>query len=91
MEDAWKEYLGFSRDKPDLYARAVIKNAFVLFLHHIFHSRPDEFLKMVAHLLSGLSREISDPLLSDELKKDLVDLGYSDRDLETAFFSFQGK
>jgi hypothetical protein len=91
LSDAWKEYLELSQDTPDLYGRAVTKNAFGLFLHHIFHSRPDEFLEMVAHLLAGLSREISDPLLPDELKKDLVDLGYSDRDLETAFFSFQGK
>jgi hypothetical protein len=90
LSDAWKEYLELSQDTPDLYGRAVTKNAFGLFLHHIFHSRPDEFPEMVAHLLAGLSREISDPLLPDELKKDLVDLGYSDRDLETAFFSFQG-
>ena len=88
LSDAWKKCLELSQDTPDLYGRAVTKNAFGLFLHHIFHSRPDEFLKMVAHLLSGLSREISDPLLPDELKKDLVDLGYSDRDIETAFFSF---
>ena len=90
LSDAWKECLELSQDEPDLYGSAVTKNAFGLFLLHIFHSRPDEFLEVVAHFLSGLSREISDPLLPDELKKDLVDLGYSDRDLETVFFSFQG-
>jgi hypothetical protein len=91
LSDAWKECLEFSRDEPDLYGSAVTKNAFGLFLLHIFHSRPDEFLEVVAYVLSGLSQEISDPLLLDELKKDLGDLGYSDRNLETAFFSFQEK
>lgn len=89
--DAWKAYLELSRDEPDLYGNAVTKNAFGLFLLHIFHSRPDEFLEVVTHVLSSISREISNPLLLDELKKDLVDLGYSDRDLETAGISFQGK
>lgn len=89
--DAWKESLELSQDTPDLYGRAVTKNAFGLFLLHIFHSRPAEFLEVVANFLSGLSQKISDPLLPDELKKDLVDLGYSDRDLEKVFFSFQGK
>jgi hypothetical protein len=91
LSDVWKECLEFSWDKPDLYGSAVTKNAFGLFLLHIFHSRPDEFLELAAHFLSGLSREISDPLLLDELKKDLMDLGYSDRDLKTACFSFRGK
>jgi len=91
LSDAWKEYLELSQDTPDLYGRAVTKNAFSLFLHHIFHSRPDEFLEVVANFLSGLSQKISDPLLPDELKKDLVDLGYSDRDLEKVFFRYQGK
>jgi len=91
LSDAWRGFLELSRDEPDLYGSAVTKDAFGLFLLHIFHSRPDEFLEVVAYVLSGLSQEISDPLLLDELKKDLGDLGYSDRNLETAFFSFQEK
>ena len=74
-----------SRDKPDLYGYFVIKNAFVRLLHHIFSSRPDEFLEVVTHFLSGFSQEISQPLPLDDLKKDLMDLGYSDKDLETEF------
>ena len=89
--DAWKEYLELSQDIPDLYGRAVTKNAFGLFLHHIFHSRPDEFLKVVTHLLSWISQEISELVPPDDLKKDMMDLGYSERELETEFFSFKGK
>jgi hypothetical protein len=88
--DAWKEYLELSQDTPDLYGRAVIKNAFGLFLHHIFHRRPDEFLKAVTHCLSWISGKIPDRLPVDELKNDMMDLGYSDRDLETEFLSFTG-
>jgi len=85
LEDLWKEYRVLSRDMPELYGHFVIKNAFVRLLHHIFHSRPNEFLEVVTHFLSSFSQEISDPLPLDDLKKDLTDLGYSDRDLETEF------
>lgn len=85
LEDLWKEYRVLSRDRPELYGHFVIKNAFVRLLQHIFHSRPNEFLEVVTHFLSSFSQEISDPLPLDDLKKDLMDLGYSDRDLETEF------
>lgn len=85
LEDLWKEYRVLSRDMPELYGHFVIENAFVRLLHHIFHSRPNEFLEVVTHFLSSFSQEISDPLPLDDLKKDLIDLGYSDRDLETEF------
>jgi hypothetical protein len=85
LSDAWQEKLEYSRDIPSLYGGAVIENAFVRLLHHIFHSRPDEFLEVVTHFLSSFSQEISDPLPLDDLKKDLMDLGYSDKDLETEF------
>jgi hypothetical protein len=85
LEDLWKEYRVLSRDMPELYGHFVIENAFVRLLHHIFHSRPNDFLEVVMHFLSSFSQEISDPLPLDDLKKDLIDLGYSDRDLETEF------
>src|SRR5665647_46221 len=87
LEDLWKEYRVLSRDRPELYGHFVIKNAFVRLLCHIFHSRPDEFLEVVTHFLSSFSQEISDPLPFDDLKKDLMDLGYSDRDLSLIHIS----
>jgi hypothetical protein len=85
LEDLWKEYRVLSRDQPELYGHFVIKNAFIRLLHHVFHSRPDEFIGVVTQFLFRLSHEIAQPLPLDDLKRDLVDLGYSDGDLETGF------
>jgi len=85
LADIWKECRVLSRDRPDLYGIFVIKNAFVLFLEHFLHSRPDEFPELFTQFLSGFSQEISQPLPLDDLKKDLTDLGYSDDDLDKKF------
>jgi len=85
LGDAWSEYLELSRDKPDLYGSTVIKNAFVLFLHHIFHSRQKEFPALFARLLMDFSREISCVLPLDDLKSNLALLGYSDEEIKIAF------
>jgi hypothetical protein len=85
LVDAWQEKLEFSRDIPSLYGGAVIKNALVLFLQHIFHCRPNEFLNLFTHFLFGFSQEFAQPLPVNDLEKDLKDLGYSDKDLETRF------
>jgi hypothetical protein len=85
LEDLWKEFRVLSRDKPELYGHFVIKDAFIRLLHHVFHSRPDEFIEVVTQFLFRLSQEIAQPLPLDDLKRDLMDLGYSDGDLETEF------
>jgi hypothetical protein len=85
LEDAWKEFLQLSRDRPDLNGDAVIKNAFILFLLHIFHSRPDEFPVQFTRFHTGFSREIYQPLSLEDLKNDLMDLGYTADDLENFF------
>jgi hypothetical protein len=85
LEDLWKEFRVLSRDRPELYGYFVIENAFFRLLQHIFYSRPNDFLEVVTHFLSSFSQEISDPLPLDDMKKDLIDLGYSDRDLEPEF------
>jgi hypothetical protein len=85
LGDAWNEYLVFSQDRPDLYGDAVTKNAFGLFLHHIFHSRPGEFLPLFTCFIIGFSQAISQALPVDDLKKDLMVLGYSDEDIDNEF------
>jgi len=85
LDDAWKEYLVYSRDRPDLYGREVMHNAFVLFLHHIFHSRPREFLALFTRFLMGLSQGNTRSLPFDDLKKDLHYLGYSDEAIDNNF------
>lgn len=87
--DTWMEYLELSRDTPDLYGRAVTKNAFGLFLHHIFQSRPDEFLTLFIHLFLEFSEGSSCKVPVENLKKDLMDLGYSDQELESEYSGFK--
>lgn len=85
LDDAWKESLELSRDRPDFYGDTVIKNAFVLFLHHMFHSQPDEFPALFTRFLTGFSQDIFQPLPLNDLKKDLMDLGYPAEDLYKKF------
>jgi hypothetical protein len=85
LEDLWKEYRVLSRDQPELYGHFVIKNAFIRLLHHVFHSRPDEFIGVVTQFLLRFSQKIDVPLPLDDLKRDLMDLGYPERELETGF------
>jgi hypothetical protein len=89
LDDVWKESLDLSRDRPDLYGGAVMKNAFVEFLHHMFHSRLDEFPALFTRFLAGFLQVISKPLPFDELKKDLMELGYPAEDLEKKFSVFR--
>ena len=85
LEDLWKEYRVLSRDRPELYGHFVIKNAFIRLLHHVFHSRPNEFIGVVTQFLLRFSQKIDLPLPLDDLKRDLVDLGYPEGELETEF------
>jgi len=34
VDEIWNEYLDLSLARPDLYGKSVLKNTFVLFLHH---------------------------------------------------------
>lgn len=85
LSDAWKEKLESSRDRPDLYGRDVMKNALVLFLHHISHCRPDEFLALFTRILVGFSQTGSLTLPLDDLKRELLLIGYTDDDIDHEF------
>jgi hypothetical protein len=85
LDDVWKESLQRSRDRPELYGDAVIKNAFVLFLYQSFHSWPGEFLPAFIRFLTVFSQETSGPLPLGDLKLDLTELGYPAADLEKQF------
>jgi len=91
LSDAWKEKLESSRDRPDLYGRDVMKNALVLFLHHVSHCRPDEFLVLFTQILAGFSQTFSLILPLDDLKKELLLLGYADNDIEHEFTNLKIK
>jgi len=83
--DAWNEYLVLSRDIPELYGSAVIKNAFVLFLQHILHSRPEEFPELLSLFLIDFIQELPCVLPFDDLKLDFMQLGYSETETDTMF------
>jgi len=85
VADIWREYLDLSHDIPHLYGSAMIRNTFVLFLHHIFHSRPKEFPALVIHLLMDFSQGDIRDLPVGDLKKDLVLLGYPEQEIEQEF------
>ena len=72
---------------PELYGGAVKKkkNAFTLFFHHIFHRRPGDFLPLFSHFLSCFSKDSSLVLPLEDLKKDLMLLGYSAEEIESEF------
>jgi hypothetical protein len=89
LEDIWKEYLELSRDRPDLFGDAVIRNAFVLFLHHIFHHRQAEFPALLTGILMDFSRETDQSLPFKDLKTDVLKLGYPLKDLEEKFSSMR--
>jgi hypothetical protein len=85
LDDIWSESLDLSRDRPDLYGDSVIRNAFTEFLYHIFYRQPEEFPALFVRFLIGFSHEIARQLPLDDLKKDLRDLGYPAKSLETTF------
>jgi hypothetical protein len=58
---------------------------FVLFLHHIFHSRQKDFLEVFTCFLMGFSDGISQSLALEDLKKELQSLGFSAEDIESEF------
>jgi hypothetical protein len=76
LGDAWQEFLQLSRDRPDLYGSMVTKTAFSLFLAHIFHERPEEFLPLVAGIIAGGSGRHRGRLPVDEVSSSLLLLGY---------------
>jgi hypothetical protein len=85
LEDHWKDMLELSYDTPGLYGSSVIKNAFILFLDRIFYTRKDEFPALFARLMMEFCRWNTCDLPLDDLKTDLVHLGYSDQEISNEF------
>ena len=85
LDDAWKQFLVESQDKPDLYGDSVEKNAFTSFLLHVFHSRHKEFPAIVSAFFKSIATGCSHLLPVSDLKHDLQDLGYSEHETDTIF------
>jgi hypothetical protein len=89
--DAWQEYRELSWDRPDLYGDSVTQQAFILFLDHIFHKRPAEFLSLFTGLLEDFSRGISCDLPVDDIRSSLLLLGYPKSTTDPALFILRVK
>jgi hypothetical protein len=59
-----------------IYTVPVGKNAFTLFLLHVFHSRHEEFPALVRDFFSSIAAWSLHPLPVFELKQDLQNPGY---------------
>lgn len=86
LEDAWKQFLVESQDRPDLYGTSVRKNAFILFLLHVFHRYHEKFPGVVRDFFKSIATWSSHPLPAFELKRDLQNLGYSENEVNILFF-----
>jgi hypothetical protein len=85
VTDEWSKFLELSRDIPHLYGSSVAKNAFTLFLGHLYHHRQDDFLFLFAGLLADFSRGRSSVLPRDEIERSLLLLGYPAHAVDRAF------
>ena len=86
LEDAWKQFLVESQDRPDLYGSSVRKNAFTAFLLHVFHRYHEKFPGVGRDFFKSIAQWSSHPLPVFELKCDLQNLGYSEYEINTLFF-----
>ncbi len=89
LDDAWKEFLEYARDRSDLFGDDVMKNAVVDFLYHIYHGRPKAFPALFGQLLAGFVQFEERPLPLDDLERDLKHLGCPVGDLEKEFLSLR--
>jgi hypothetical protein len=86
LGDAWQEFLQLSRDRPDLYGSMVTKTAFSLFLSHIYHERPVEFLSLFAGIIADFSGGYPGKIPVDDIKSSLLLLGYPQETIDHALF-----
>jgi hypothetical protein len=89
--DTWREYLRLTEDRPELYGRSVMENAFSRFLSHVFHNRKEEFLHLFVSLLADFLTEISCDMPVDDLRPGLLLLGYSESELDHSLFLLKGR
>jgi hypothetical protein len=86
LDDAWKQFLTESQDRSDLYGTGTKKNAFALFLNHVFHRYHEKFPELMRIFFKSIATWSSHPLPVFDLKYDLQNLGYSENEVNTLFF-----
>ncbi len=91
LTDVWKEHLENSKDRPDLYGRDSIKNAFILFFDHLLQTRPREFLGILAAFLRDFGKWSVCPLPVDAIKRECARQGLPYETVEDEFLKIESK
>jgi hypothetical protein len=85
LTDVWKEHLESSQDRPDLYGKDTTRNAFIQFFHHLFQTRPCDFLGLLAAFLQDFGDWNAQPVPVDAVKKECAGLGFPVKSIEDEF------
>jgi hypothetical protein len=85
LTDTWKEHLETSKDRPDLYGRDSIRNAFILFFDHLVQTRPREFSGILAGFLRDFGKWSACPVPVDAIQRECVRQGFPDVTVEDEF------
>ena len=91
LADTWKEHLESSRDRPDLYGKDITGNAFILFFHHLFQTRPSEFLVLLTGFLRDFVQWSAQPVPVDPLKTACIRLGFTEKTVEDEFLKIRDR
>ncbi len=83
--DDWMEALVRSRDKSDLFGKDTIKTALASLFSFVIHGRRETFPGLFMATLGACAALVTSPLPLDELKQDLADLGWPEKELEEKF------
>jgi hypothetical protein len=85
LTDTWKEHLETSKDRPDLYGRDSIRNAFILFFDHLVQTRPREFSGILAGFLRDFEKWTACTVPVDAIQRECVRQGFPDVTVEDEF------
>jgi hypothetical protein len=85
LVDTWKEHSESAKDRPDLYGREAVRQAFILFFDHLILTRPLEFLGILAAFLQDLGEYSAHPVPVDAIKKACVRLGFPTNTVDDEF------
>jgi len=90
VDDVWGGLMSLYRDQPELYGGDTIRRAFFVLLQHVYRSRNAEFLPILSELLTDYAGTPLNPSFFLSILQDLLKLGYTKKDVETAFSIIPG-
>ena len=85
LDDTWKGHWETAQARPDLYGKDTTKNAFILFFHHLFQTKPGEFLEILTGFLQDFQEWNASPLSCAAIKKECLLMGFPVPSVEDEF------